>query len=129
MHASSKTLRSFAHARDTTGSVATVGTDPSGAIYVNVLLTNTGTGNARNLKINSLVFRTLSGSGTVTYNSTLSPSVPITIGNLDVGIPVTIKVFLNVPNTATRISVTENGPVQDVLGTNYNYSTAESLVP
>jgi beta-lactam-binding protein with PASTA domain len=112
-----------------TGSVATVGTDPSGAIYVNVVLMNTGTGNARNLKINSLVFRTLSGSGTVTYNSTLSPAVPITIGNLDLGIPVTIKMFLNVPNTATRVSVTESGPVQDILGTNYNFSTAEAFVP
>jgi probable HAF family extracellular repeat protein len=112
-----------------TGSVAGVGTDPSGAIYVNVVLTNTGTGNARNLKITSLAFRTLSGTGTVTGNSTLSPSLPITIGNLDVGTAVTTRVFLNVPGTATRISITENGPVQNVLGTNYNYSTAESLLP
>ena len=112
-----------------TGSIAGVGADPSGAIYVNVVLTNTGTGDARNLKINTLLFRTLSGTGTVTYNAALSPSLPITIGNLDVGNAVTTKVFLNVPATATRISVTENGPVQDVLGTNYNYSAAEALVP
>jgi hypothetical protein len=111
-----------------TGSVGGIGTDESGAIYVNVVLTNTGTGNARNLTITSLTFRTLSGTGTVTYNST-SPSLPIAIGNLDVGTSVTTRVFLNVPGTATRISVTESGPVQDVLGTNYNYSTAEALVP
>ncbi|MGA2511120.1 MAG: Ig-like domain repeat protein [Candidatus Acidiferrales bacterium] len=111
------------------GSIAGVGTDPSGAIYVNVVLTNTGTGNAQNLIINSLVFRTLSGTGTVTYNSTLSPSLPITIGNLAVGVAATTRLFLNVPGTAKRISVTENGPVQDVLGTNYNYSTAEALIP
>jgi hypothetical protein len=42
---------------------------------------------------------------------------------------VTTRVLLNVPSTATRISITENGPVQDVLGTSYNYSTAEALVP
>jgi len=111
------------------GSIAGVGTDPSGAIYVNVVLTDTGTGNARNLRINSLVFRTLSGTGTVTYNTTLSPSLPIVIGNLDVGATVTTRVFLNVPSTATRISVTEIGPVQNVLGTNYNYSAAEAIVP
>jgi len=45
-----------------TGSSAGVGRDPSGAIYVKVMLTNTGKGNARNLKINTLVFRTLSGT-------------------------------------------------------------------
>jgi len=110
-----------------TGSIAGVGTDPSGAIYVNVVLTNTGTGDGRNLQITSLVFRTLSGTGTVTYNSTLSPPLPITIGNLDVGMAVTTHVLLNVSGTATRISVTEDGPVQDVLGTNYTYSTAESV--
>jgi hypothetical protein len=111
-----------------TGSIAGVGTDPSGAIYVNVVLTNTGTGNARNLEISSLLFRTLSGTGTVTYNPASSGPLPITIGNLDVGMAVTTHVLLNVPGTAKRISVTENGPVQDVMGTNYNYSTAESLV-
>jgi hypothetical protein len=110
-----------------TGSITGVGTDPTGATYVNVMLTNTGTGNARNLQITSLVFRTLSGTGTVTYNSTLSAPLPITIGNLDVGMAVTTHMLLNAPGTAKRISVTENGPVQDVLGTNYSYSTSESV--
>jgi hypothetical protein len=112
-----------------TGSTAGIGTDPSGAIYVNVVLTNTGTGNARNLAINTLTFRTLSGTGEVAYNTTLSRALPLAIGNLDVGNTVTTKIYLNVPSTATRISITENGPVQDVLGTKYNYSAAESLIP
>jgi hypothetical protein len=109
------------------GSSAGVGTDPSGAIYVKVVLTNLGTGNARNLQINTLTFRTLSGTGTVTNNTALSPSLPITIGNLDVGSAVTTVIYLNVPSTATRFTVTESGPVQDVLTTNYNYSTSEAV--
>jgi Bacterial Ig-like domain (group 3)/PKD domain len=112
-----------------TGSTAGIGTDPSGAIYVNVVLTNTGTGNARNLTVNTLTFRTLSGTGTVTYNTTLSPALPLAIGNLDVGTAVTTHLYLNVPSTVTRLSLTENGPVQNVLGTNYNYSTAEAVIP
>ena len=112
-----------------TGSIAGVGTDPSGAIYFNVVLTNTGTGNARNLKINTLTFRTLSGTGTITYNTSLSPALPIPIGNLDVGASITRRIYVNVPGTVTRLSITESGPVQDVLGTNYNYSTAEGVVP
>jgi hypothetical protein len=112
-----------------TGSVAGFGTDPSGAIYADIRLTNTGTGNARNLTINSLVFRTLSGTGTVTYDGALSPPLPLTIGNLDLGTPVTIRLYLNVPSTVLRLSITESGPVQDVSGNSYNYSTAESFVP
>jgi hypothetical protein len=113
-----------------TGSIAGVGTDPSsGATYVNIVLTNTGTGSAQNLQIGSLGLRVLSGTGTVAYNSTLSPSIPITIGNLAVGAAVTTRVYLNLSGTVTRIALTESGPVQDVLGTNYTYSTSEALVP
>ncbi len=112
-----------------TGSVAGHGTDPSGATYVNIVLTNTGTGDGRNLKVNSLTLRALSGTGTVTYDTALSPPLPITIGNLDVGATVTTQIFLNVPSTVARLSITENGTVQNVLGTNYSYSIAESMVP
>ena len=72
---------------------------------------------------------TLSGTGTVIYNTALSPALPIVIGNLDVGKSVTTIVYLNVPSTVTRLSLTESGPVQDVVGTNYNYSTLEAVFP
>jgi beta-lactam-binding protein with PASTA domain len=112
-----------------TGTTAGIGMDPSGAIYVNVVLTNTGTGNAQNLQIKTLTLRTLSGTGTVIYNTTLSPALPLTLGNLSVGASVTTTIYLNVPSTVARISITEGGPVQDVAGGNYNYSTAEGVVP
>jgi len=112
-----------------TGFVAAQGLDPSGANYVDVRLTNTGTGNARNLKITIIKPRTLSGTGTVSYNSSLSPPLPVAVGNLDVGISATFRLFLGVPSTVTKFSVTEGGPVQDVLGTNYNYSTAQAVYP
>jgi hypothetical protein len=38
-------------------------------------------------------------------------------------------VYLNVPSAVTRLSITEAGPVQDVLGTNYNYSTTQAVFP
>ena len=116
--------------RITGSTVGAVGTDPSGAIYVNVVLANTGTGNARNLNISTLTLRTLSGTGTATYNTKLSPALPmLVINNLDVGDKVSVRLYLNVPSTVTRISITESGPVQDVLGMNYNYSTAEAVIP
>jgi beta-lactam-binding protein with PASTA domain len=112
-----------------TGSIAGVGSDPSGATYFNVVLTNSGTGNAVNLVINTLTVRVLSGTGTVTYDAALSPALPVSAGNLSVGTAVITRIYLNVPSTATRISITEGGPVQDVTGTNYSYSTAEAVAP
>ena len=96
---------------------------------MDVQFTNRGTGNARNLKIGSILFRTLSGTGTVSYNAALSPAVPITIGSLDAGFSVTERFYLDVPSTVTRFSITESGPVQDVIGTNYNFSTGQAVYP
>jgi hypothetical protein len=62
-------------------------------------------------------------------NASLSPALPIVIGNLNVGIAVTSRVYLNVPSSATRIALTENGGLQDVLGTNYTFSTSQAVIP
>jgi probable HAF family extracellular repeat protein len=112
-----------------TGSIAGVGSDPSGATYFNIVLTNTGTGNARNLVINTLTYRVLAGTGTLTYNTALSPPLPISIGNLNVGATSTTRIYLNVPTTVTRMGFVESGPVQDVTGTNFTFSTAQIVIP
>ncbi len=111
------------------GSVVGKGVDASGARSYDVKLTNTGTGNARNLRITQVLLRTLLGSGNVTYNATLSPSLPMMIGSLDVGASVTRRLFLDVPATVTKLAIIESGSVQDVVGTNYTYSTAEVVFP
>jgi hypothetical protein len=98
----------------------------AGALFADVQFTNTGTGNARNLTISQIAFRTLSGTGTVSLNST---SVPIALGSLDVGTSTTVRLFLNVPSTVTRFGVIEGGTVNDVIGTNYSFSVAQALVP
>lgn len=105
------------------------GLDASGARYVDLQLTNTGTGNARNVKLNQLPLRTLSGSGTVSYNTTLSPALPISIGSLDLGGPKTVRLFFNVPATVTRYSLTESGTLQDVAATNFSFSASQSVIP
>ncbi|HBI24369.1 MAG TPA: hypothetical protein DDX84_09275, partial [Nitrospiraceae bacterium] len=98
-------------------------------MFVNLQLTNTGKGIGRNIKIKQVVPRTLSGTGTVTYNTTLSPGLPHTIGDLDVGASTTVGLYLNVPSMVTKFSITENGTVQDIVGTTLNYSTGQAVVP
>jgi hypothetical protein len=106
--------------------VVAQGRTGSGALFADVEFTNTGTGNARNLTVSQIAFRTLSGTGTVSLNST---SVPIALGSLDVGTSTTVRLFLNVPSTVTRFGVIEGGTVNDVIGTNYSFSVAQALVP
>ena len=107
------------------GSTGAKGKDSTGS-YVELKLTNTGTGNAKNIKITGIVLRALAGTGSVTLNS---PALPYTVANLDVGASVTIKVYVTVPATVTRYSMTENGTFQDVAGTSLSFSIAQSIFP
>jgi hypothetical protein len=92
---------------------------------VDVTVTNTGSGNAVNTALTQLTLKTLTGTGSVTVNS---PVLPLTIGNLAVGASTTVTLFLNVPSTVKRFSVTENGSVQDIVGRPFNFSTSQQVI-
>lgn len=107
------------------GQIVNKGTGLQG-YYVDLQLTNTGTGNARNLHANQIIFKTLAGTNSVTLKE---PSVPLQVGNLDVGATTTVRLFLNVPSTVTRFGITETGALQNVLGTTLSYSISQSILP
>jgi hypothetical protein len=111
------------------GTVVGRGSDAVGNRYLDVRFSNNGTGHARNLRINKLRFRTLAGSGAVTFLPALSGALPLSIGALDVGASAVVRLFLSVPGTVTRFSITETGTVQNVAGTTYSYSTVQSAIP
>src|SRR3989442_61405 len=91
------------------GSIAGQGIQSPGILFVDLKLANSGTAEARNISLKQIQFRTLSGSGSVTYNTTLSPALPLAIAKLAVAATTTIRLFLNVPATVTRFSMTESG--------------------
>jgi hypothetical protein len=111
------------------GTVTGLGLHSSGAIFIDLQLKNSGTGSARNIQINQIQLRTLSGSGTVTYNSTLSPMLPLSVGDLTAGAFTSITLYFNVPSTVLRFSMTENGTLQDSGGTNLSFSIAQAVIP
>jgi PKD repeat protein len=111
------------------GSVAAKGRDQAGNFFVDVRLANTGTGHARNVGITLIPLRTLGGTGIVTLNGALSPPLPVSLGALDVGASTIVRLYLHVPGTVSRLSVTESGPLTNVLGTVYAYSTAQAVIP
>jgi type VI secretion system Hcp family effector len=111
------------------GVVASKGWASPGVLYLDVAFTNSGTGHARNLVLKTVVPRTLMGTGAVTYNTLLSPPLPFTVGNLNVGASTTVRFHLNVPATVNRFSVTEGGSVQNVRGAAFNFSIGQAVIP
>jgi hypothetical protein len=101
----------------------------NGNFYTDLVVANPGTGVANNLTITSVVFRTLSGTGTVTLNTSLSPALPDNLGSLNACTSETIRLYFNVPAGVTRFSVTENGNLTNSGGTGYNFSSAQAIHP
>lgn len=90
--------------------------------------TNTGTGIARNVSVNQFSFKTLIGTGKVSYDSSRSPKLPIALGDLAVGASRTIRVYLVVPSGVSQFSITESGKLKDVAGTTSSFSTTQTVL-
>jgi von Willebrand factor A domain-containing protein 7 len=74
--------------------------------------------------VNQIVLRSLGGAGNVTLNSQ-SPTLPLAVGSLAVGASTSVTLFVNVPSSVSRFSITEGGPVQDSLNRPFNFSTSQ----
>jgi hypothetical protein len=92
-----------------------------GAFYVDLQVMNTGTGTAVNVNVTQLTF------GSVTYNTTMSPPLPIVIGSLSAGGSTSIRLFLNFPPSVSRFSIAEDGTLQDSTGKALNFAAAQSF--
>lgn len=97
----------------------------SGQVTITLRLSNTGGGNARNVAINPLVFRTLAGSGTVTSATPVS----INVGDIPAGQFRDVTIVLNVPASVTRFSTTETVTNTDSAGAGYKTSMTQSVIP
>ena len=109
--------------------VANKGRDAAGSVWIDLRLTNTGSGHARNVSLSSLTLRTLSGTGSVTYDGSRSGPLPLQVGSLDVGQTRTVRLYMNVPATVARFSITEGITFQNVIGTTLTYSAGQAVIP
>jgi hypothetical protein len=100
----------------------------NGNFYVDIKATNIGTGVARNLIINSLTFKTITGTGSVTLNTALSPALPDNLGSLNVGGTATVRLYLNVPAGVTLFMITDNGTFSDVAGKTLAYAAGQAVI-
>ena len=93
----------------------------SGSFFVDLRLTNSGSGSAQNVRVNTIQLRTLSGTGTVTYNTQLSGALPRLVGDLAPGASTIVRLYLNLPSSVSRFSITEGGSLQNSAGTTLNF--------
>ncbi|WP_019866566.1 PKD domain-containing protein [Methylovulum miyakonense] len=110
-------------------SVISQATVTKGVYKLNVQFTNTGPGTAKNVRITNLVFRTLSGTGTVSLNATLTASLPLITPSVDIGSSFTVPIVVNVASGVLRFSLTESGNVADLKGGIYTFSEVQSVIP
>jgi len=99
----------------------------SGQFYVDVQFKNAGAGIGTSVTITGVTFRTLTGTGTVTYNSTLSPPIPDSLGTLNVGATVTVRYFINAPTTVTHFSINESGTVTDASSKTFTFAAGQAV--
>jgi hypothetical protein len=98
-------------------------------LYIDLQLSNTGTADAQNIRLTQFQFRTLNGTGTVSYNSSLSGNLPLTVGYLQMGASMQQRIYLNVPSTVVRFVIGESGTTQDLAGRSYSFSLSQSVIP
>ena len=99
-----------------------------GVLAVTVTFTDSGTGNASSVTLQSQMLRTLTGSGTVHFDSS-SPTIPISLGNLAVGNSTTVTFYLDVPTTVKRFVISETGVDQDSGGVSHSFSLGQAVIP
>jgi hypothetical protein len=98
-----------------------------GVQFYDLRFTNSGSGQARAVTLQEVTPRVLAGVGAVRYNSGLSPRLPLALGDLAPGASRTIRIFLTVPLTVTRFSLTERGQFRDGAGTTLTFSVSQTL--
>lgn len=114
-----------------TGTTVGNGTAGPGVRWFDVRIANNGTASAKQVTLNSMTLRTLTGTGTVTLAAGpgLTPALPNNVGPMAIGDARVIRLYFNVPASVTRFSITESGAVQSLSNTNYTFSLSQNVIP
>jgi Domain of unknown function DUF11/HYR domain len=105
------------------------GRDPSLGYFVDLEWTNTGTGDSPLVSMPTLTLKTLAGSGTVLYSPGGITPFPIEIPNFTAGGAAFGRLYLQVPATVRRFSITINGTFTNALGATSRFSFGQTVIP
>ena len=104
------------------------GVDPTGGFYLDLEFRNSGTGHMPLINLQTLTFRTLTGTGTVTHTGGITP-FPSQMTNWGPGVIGYGRLYLGVPTTVRRFSMTITGSFTDALGVVRTFSFAQAVIP
>jgi hypothetical protein len=97
--------------------------------FVDVELSNTGTGNARKVKLALILLVPTNGFGIPKLVSPSVSSLPLNLNALDVGTTTTVRVVFDLPATVKEVSIIEAGTFTNVKGTVGAFLQTQKLVP
>ena len=97
--------------------------------FVDLEWRNTGNGTSPLYSLSTLTFRTLTGTGTVTYSPQSLGPLPIEIPNFTAGGAAYGQLRLQVPATVRRFSITFGGTYTNALGVVSSFSSTQTVIP
>jgi MBG domain (YGX type) len=109
--------------------LADSGVQSPGVLFADFSITNNGAGAAPVSAITQVSITTLSGTGQVSYDSALSPSVPVGISDLEAGATTTVRVYFDVPSSVTQWGLGLSVISTDAVGTLYHFSSTQAIIP
>jgi hypothetical protein len=96
-------------------------------LFVDLQLKNVGSGTSVHTTLSQVAPTTTGGTGTVTYNTALSPVLPIAAGSLNPGSAFKVRLYFNVPSTVSQLMLTEKGSMSSATGTGLSYTQSQTL--
>lgn len=103
------------------------GLQSAGVYFLDLQITNNGSGVAELTSPTQFSYLTVSGTGQVTYDTTLSPKVPFGAYSLAPNASTTARIYVDVPATVTQFSLSLSVETQDSVGTEYTFSGTQTI--
>jgi hypothetical protein len=108
--------------------IADQGSDSDGSVWIDLRLTNGGSGHARNVRFTSVQVQRLAGIGSVSFNAARSGPLPLQVGSIDAGATRIMRLYLNVPATVARFRITVGITLENVIGSPSSQSFAQAVI-
>ena len=103
------------------------GTQASGISFIDLQVTNAGTGVAETVLFDSFALQVLDGTGQAMFDNVDSPRLPIATGSLDVSSSTTARIYVATQGTVNSVSLTETGAAADVFGTQIRFTQTQTI--
>jgi Dockerin type I domain len=97
--------------------------------FFDLNLKNTGVSLAQGTTIKQVTFSTISGTGQVVYDATLSPPLPFMTNTIVAGGSATVRVYADVPSSVSEFQMEVSGFALNAVGTQISFDNTVLISP